>query len=98
MSGRSCWKVPFVDIRLKLIKFSSVLNRYNLKRGVCITLGLLNKKIGIYNGRKFVSFKIGLKHLGLKLGEFSFSKVAVVAKKKMKMKKGLKKIVKSKKK
>jgi len=71
---RSIWKVPYIynAYRNRRITPSKVLNVY--RRGYIIHKLLINKRINIYNGKKFVSFRIIPKHVGYKLGQFVYTK------------------------
>jgi len=59
----------FVDKKAKIFP-SSIL----WKRNSLINNNLLNKKLAIYNGYKFVIANISTKHKGFKLGELSVTK------------------------
>lgn len=58
-------------------------------RSTKITVGLLNNEASVYNGRKHVMVCVTSKHLGLKFGEFAFTKTLSYVKKNSKnVKKG----------
>jgi len=71
---RSIWKVPYIynAYRRKRIGAGKVLHVY--RRGYIIHKLLINKRINIYNGKKFVGFRIIPKHVGYKLGQFVYTK------------------------
>jgi ribosomal protein S19 len=79
--ARSKKKIPFIRFEIfkkKLGKRNSItcFNRKSL-----IPLCLLNKKIFIYNGKKFPVVTITKNHIGFKLGEFSFTRRTNIKKK-----------------
>jgi ribosomal protein S19 len=77
---RSSWKGYFIKNSEKLDNSSTLLNT------------MLKKKVLIYDGKSFKSLLVERKMIGLKVGEFIFTrKIGVTHKKKVINKKGKKK-------
>jgi len=77
---RSSWKGCFIKNSKKLDNSSTLLNT------------MLKKKVLVYDGKSFKSILVDRKMIGLKIGEFIFTrKIGVTHKKKVINKKGKKK-------
>jgi len=79
--ARSKKKIPYISFEI----FKKDLKKKNsitcFKRNSLIPLCLLNKKVFIYNGKRFPIVTITKNHLGFKLGEFSFTRRTTKTKK-----------------
>lgn len=76
MVKRSLWKFPFVTpiVFRKKTRLRSHI-QFN-QRNLLISKGLLNKRIGIHNGRYWAVQNFTKVHLGHKIGEYVFSRRA----------------------
>jgi len=88
---RSQWNLPYF-----LIIFPNKKKNYlydTLPRNLLISTILLNKRVKIYNGKKFLFLRIKKTMLGFKLGEFCVTKALgyTIHKKKKKKKSSRKK-------
>ena len=73
---RSVWKVPFVSPNFFSKNFFDELKELKTySRGSLITEFFLKKKILIYSGKSWVKLLVQKPMLGLKLGEFSITKI-----------------------
>ncbi|MFK8084234.1 MAG: S19 family ribosomal protein [Granulosicoccus sp.] len=64
-------KKPFVHPSLAVNNISKKDNIYTWSRATIIQPFMINKKIGIYNGKSFTSIIIKKEMVGCRLGEFS---------------------------
>jgi len=83
--SRSKWKGPFLSNSvLKLsLKYISRKNRIRSRSSV-IPSSLIGKYVSIYNGKEFKQLYISKEKIGLKFGEFSFTRKKKSLKKKKK--------------
>ena len=86
--SRSIWKVNLIDIYKEKIKdttndFEKNIFKTKSRNGI-ITDNLLNKKISIYNGNRFINVFVDQLKIGHKFGEFSFTRKKYKSKKKKK--------------
>jgi len=49
------------------------------RRSLIITKSLIGIKVFVYNGNRFISFKVAKEYVGLKFGEFAFTKQSLSA-------------------
>ena len=84
MSKRSAWKGPFIDydFLVKSLKASSKKPIETRSRNSVILPYLVGKTLKVYNGKKYVSFKVVEDMVGLKIGEFVLTRLRHVYKKK----------------
>lgn len=74
--SRSKWKVPFISTIFLREDFVNNLYSFNTyKRNSTINTYLLDKRLRVYNGLKFISFIVRKNMVGKKVGEFSITKV-----------------------
>jgi len=81
--ARSSWKLPLVYKSFSTFNvenenlWKKIFKNYRIffKRNYKIPFSLINKKVKIYNGKKFLSFVITSSMLGHKFGEFSITKL-----------------------
>lgn len=88
--SKSIWKIPYISKFLMRKKYLKNKNINVFIRNSIISFAFVGKKFRVYNGTSFVSIKFVFGMIGLKLGEFSISKVLnskIVAKKFKKAKK-----------
>jgi ribosomal protein S19 len=85
MSKRSAWKGPFVDFEFleKSLKPSSKKILETRSRNSLILPYFIGRTIKVYNGKKYVAFKITEEMVGFKLGEFVLTRLRHVYKKKI---------------
>ena len=86
---RSKWKLPFIDylnFQKVKTKHEKKLNFLSKSRNSTIIPKMINTKIKVYNGVKFISLQIKESHVGYKLGSFTITKKRCTFKKKMKKK------------
>ena len=69
--SRSKWKGPFISIN-SLIKEKKLKKSWSRKE--TIASNCLNKKVMVYNGQKFIGVFVNSSKLGLKYGEFCFTR------------------------
>lgn len=73
---RSVWKIPYVSpCFFSKIFFEEVKELKSFSRNSLITDFFLKKKILIYSGRSWVKLTVQKTMVGLKLGEFSITKI-----------------------
>lgn len=60
--GRSCWK-----------SYALYTNIYNT-RSIVVTKSMLGKEVKVHFGNNIKKFKISVRHIGYKLGQFIFTK------------------------
>jgi small subunit ribosomal protein S19 len=84
MSKRSVWKGPFVDPEFfeKSLKNSTKKYFKTQSRNSLILPYLIGKTLKVYNGKKYVSFKVTEEMVGFKLGEFVLTRLRHIYKKK----------------
>jgi len=68
---RSIWKIPYINY-INLRNKSFLYEK--LSRNTFISSILLNKRVRVYNGKKFLFLRIKKTMLGFKLGEFCVTK------------------------
>jgi small subunit ribosomal protein S19 len=84
MSKRSAWKGPFLDFEF-FEKSTKVSPRKTLKtrsRNSIVLPYLIGKTVQVYNGKKYILFKVTEEMVGFKLGEFVLTRLRHVYKKK----------------
>lgn len=84
MPKRSTWKGPFIDYDF-LVKSSGAFSKKPIEtrsRNSVILPYLVGKTLKVYNGKKYVSFKVVEDMVGLKIGEFVLTRLRHVYKKK----------------
>ena len=88
MINRSNWKGPFFEkfFYKKFLNNSYKIFRTSSRNSIILPF-LLKKQISVYNGKYFVPFFVTENMIGRKLGEFSFTRLKHVYKKKKKIKK-----------
>jgi ribosomal protein S19 len=75
---RSLWKLPFISPIF--FKNNNLFKKKTFKifktniRNSCIPKVLVNKRLNIYNGKKYNNFIVRPTAIGFKFGEFSFTK------------------------
>jgi len=84
MAKRSAWKGPFIDPQfledsLKVPGKKAISTR---SRNSVILPYLIGRTLKVYNGKKYISFKIVEDMVGLKLGEFVLTRLRHIYKKK----------------
>lgn len=89
---RSLWKNFYVDISIfkKVQAFNANNTKYKFKtwsRNTVVIPEMVNMKLEIHNGNKFISITVRKEMVGYKLGEFVFTRKRVVHKDKRKVKK-----------
>lgn len=74
--SRSKWKVPFVSPIFLRKSFLDNIHGFNTYiRNSVINSFLIDKRLRVYNGQKYISFVVKKNMLGKKIGEFSMTKV-----------------------
>jgi len=86
--NRSNWKGPFLEkfFYEKFLNNFYKIFRTNSRNSIILPF-LLKKQISVYNGKYFVPFIVTENMVGRKLGEFSFTRLKYIYKKKRKVKK-----------
>lgn len=88
--SRAKWKGAFISKHLlkkkKIVKKSEFKKIWS--RNSTIPISCINKKFLLYNGHKFNLFTIQKQHIGLKFGEFSFTRKKTIKEKKIVKKSG----------
>ena len=69
--GRSCWKGFFLSFFNK--KFNNLGNKKNI-RNLVVTKKMLGREARVYTGKYQKRFKLTVRHLGYKLGQFVYTK------------------------
>jgi len=84
MAKRSAWKGPFIDFEFleESLKASPKKAIKTRSRNSIILPYLIGKTVKVYNGKKYISFKIVEDMVGLKIGEFVLTRLRHVYKKK----------------
>jgi small subunit ribosomal protein S19 len=88
---RSSWKLPYISTDIsKIVKSKDEDANLNFlvtkSRSSTITPKMVNTLVKIYNGIKFVVFKIKEEHVGYKLGNFTITKKRCIFRNKSKKK------------
>lgn len=77
---RSSWKGPFLDLKLfNQLKTSNFIQTSS--RASVVLPCMLNKKISLHNGKRFIVLKITEEMLGFKLGAFVNTRLRHIYKK-----------------
>nr|QGP70646.1 ribosomal protein S19 [Tetraselmis sp. CCMP 881] len=80
---RAIWKGPFLDPSF----FRKRKNDFNIKEKIysrrsAISPQFIGREVQVYNGHKWIEFKIKEEMVGHKFGEFSFTRKKTIHKKK----------------
>jgi small subunit ribosomal protein S19 len=83
MVARSRWKVPYIATTFFVKQLSKTRRAIKTRiRNSTIASSLTSKSFYVYNGRKYLAVIVKPSMKGFKLGEFSFTKVYGLKKKK----------------
>jgi len=77
---RSSWKIPFFNFKLN--KFSKNINQ----RSFIINSSMINNSFSIHNGKEYKLLQLDKLMLGHRLGEFSFTRIPFLHRRKQKSK------------
>lgn len=69
---RSAWKGPYIEPSIFKLKKKRLKKTFSRKS--VIPASLINKRVLVYTGRRFIPIKIDRKKIGYKFGQFSFTR------------------------